>query len=465
LLTTTGNLNKQILKLAWPVLLQNLCRSLAIAVLDSFWIGKISSEHLAALTVGTFLSWGAYALGELVSIGTNSLIAQAVGAKQNESAKHIATLNLFNALFTGIIIAVIMIPLLPLLYHLINLDSAKSGLANDFLMPVLFLLPCTILFETGNAVFRGHGNTKTPFRLLLLVFGLKAILSPLLIFWVGLGISGASLATMLSYGSVFVIELFLLIKYGFINSLKNKAQSLFKDIKFNWKITKETIRIGMPLSLEGLAFSFIYVLVSRFVADFGTVGLAALGIGHRSEAIPYQVGEAFAITASIIVGQNIGARLTDRAEKGAWRVLYLSWIPMAFYGMILFIFPSEIAGIFTSDPAVIEVAKVYNMIAAFSILFAMSEQIFSGAFAGAGNSVPPLAISLPVTALRIPLAALLAPIYEMNGIWIAIFSTSIAKGVLIAFWFKLGRWKKREFKLGKQIEEPLESPVEKFDIH
>lgn len=138
---------------------------------------------------------------------------------------------------------------------------------------------------------------------------------------------------------------------------------------------------------------------------------------------------------------------------------------MAFYGMILFIFPSEIAGIFTSDPAVIEVAKVYNMIAAFSILFAMSEQIFSGAFAGAGNSVPPLAISLPVTALRIPLAALLAPIYEMNGIWIAIFSTSIAKGVLIAFWFKLGRWKKREFKLGKQIEEPLESPVEKFDIH
>ena len=89
MLTTTGNLNKQILKLAWPVLLQNLCRSLAIAVLDSFWIGKISSEHLAALTVGTFLSWGAYALGELVSIGTNSLIAQAVGAKQNESDQQI----------------------------------------------------------------------------------------------------------------------------------------------------------------------------------------------------------------------------------------------------------------------------------------------------------------------------------------------------------------------------------------
>lgn len=465
LLTTSGNLNKQIIKLAWPVFFQNLARSLAIAILDSYWIGKISSEHLAAITVGTFLSWGAYALGELVSIGTNSLTAQAVGAKQSDSARHIGTLNLFNAIFVGIIIAVVMIPLLPFLYQLTNLDASKAGLANEFLFPILILMPCVILFETGSAIFRGHGNTQTPFRLLLLVFGIKAVLSPLLIFPAGFGIAGASFATMISYGSVFLIELYLLKKHKHISSLRNKANSLFKEMTYNWKVTKETIRIGMPLSLEGLAFSFIYIFVSRYVADFGTVGLAALGIGHRSEAIPYQVGEAFAMTASIIVGQNIGAQQTARAESGAWRVLFLSWIPMAIYGLALFIFPKEIAGIFTTDQGVIETAKVYNMIAAFSIFFAMAEQIFSGAFAGAGNSLPPLAISLPVTALRIPLAALLAPIYGMNGIWIAIFSTSIAKGILIAFWFKLGRWKKRKFELGKQEEINIESPVEKFDIH
>jgi Na+-driven multidrug efflux pump len=138
---------------------------------------------------------------------------------------------------------------------------------------------------------------------------------------------------------------------------------------------------------------------------------------------------------------------------------------MLFYGLLLFFFPAEIAGIFTTDQAVIETAKVYNMIAAFSIFFAMCEQIFSGAFAGAGNSLPPLAISLPITALRIPLAAILAPIYGMNGIWIAIFSTSISKGILLAVWWKLGRWKKRKFALGNQPKEPVESPIEKFDIH
>ena len=465
MLTTSGNLNKQIIRLAWPVFFQNLARSLAIAILDSYWIGKISSEHLAAIAVGTFLSWGAYALGELVPIGTNALVSQAVGARESDSAKHIGTLNLFNSVILGIIIAIILIPLLPVLYSFTNLDAAKSALANDYIFPILILLPCTILFETGSAIFRGHGNTQTPFRLLLLVFSLKAILSPLLIFTFNLGMSGASIATMVSYGSVFIIELALLTKAGHITSLKKKLSSIIKETKYNFKVTKETFKIGLPLSLEGLAFSFIYVFVSRFVADFGTTGLAALGIGHRSEAIPYQVGEAFAVTASIVVGQNIGAGNTARAEKGAWRVLFLSWIPMAVYGIFLFLFPAEIAGIFTTDKAVIETAKVYNLIAAFSIFFAMSEQIFTGAFAGAGNSLPPLVIYLPLTALRIPLCALLAPVYGMNGIWIAIFSTSIAKGVLIAFWFKLGRWKKREFKLGKQIEEPLESPVEKFDIH
>ncbi|MCI0449654.1 MAG: MATE family efflux transporter [Chlorobi bacterium] len=464
MLTTSGNLNKQIIRLAWPVFLQNLARSLAIAILDSYWIGKISSEHLAAIAVGTFLSWGAYALGELVPIGTNALVSQAVGAKESDSARHIGTLNLFNSVILGIIIAIILIPLLPVLYSFTNLDMAKSALANDYLYPILFLLPCTILFETGSAVFRGHGNTQTPFRLLLLVFSLKALLSPLLIFTFNLGMSGASISTMVSYGSVFIIELILLKKAGHITSLKKKLSSIIKDTKYNLKVTRETFKIGLPLSLEGLAFSFIYVFVSRFVADFGTTGLAALGIGHRSEAIPYQVGEAFAMTASIIVGQNIGARNVERAEKGAWRVLFLSWIPMAVYGFFLFLFPAEIAGIFTTDRAVIETAKVYNLIAAFSIFFAMSEQIFTGAFAGAGNSLPPLVIYLPLTAIRIPLCALLAPIYGMNGVWIAIFSTSIAKGILIAVWFKIGRWKKRTFKLAKQTEAYIESPVEKFDI-
>ncbi len=465
MLTTTGNLNNQIIKLAWPVVLQNLGRSLAIAVLDSFWIGKLGAEFLAAVTVGSFLSWGVFALSEMVPIGTNSLVAQAIGAKDKNSAKYIGTLNLFNAVFLGIIISSIVYPILPVLYHFTNIDAVKASLANQYLLPILIFLPLLILFETGNAVFRGNGNTKTPFILLVIVYAIKVVLTPLLIFTADLQIAGASLATMVSYGFTFLIELYLLKKNNLITSIKKKSAEIINNTRYNLKVTLESLKIGMPLSMEGLAFSFIYIFVTRYVADFGTAGLAALGIGHRSEAIPYQVGEAFAITASIIVGQNIGARNLERAEKGAWRVLFISWIPMFFYSLVLFFFPRQVAGIFTTDINVIEAAKIYNMLAAFSIFFAMCESIFAGAFAGAGNSLPPLAIYLPVTAFRIPLCALLAPVYGITGIWIAIFSTSIFKGILIAVWFKLGRWKKRKFELGKEPKLQIETPVEKYDIY
>lgn len=450
MLTTSGNLNTQIIKLAWPVVLQNLGRSLAIAILDSFWIGKLGPEFLAAVTVGSFLSWGVFALAEMMPIGTNALVSQAVGAKETDSAKYIATLNLFNAVLSGILIAAIVYPILPLLYHFTNIDANKSALANSYVLPILFLLPFTILFETGSAIFRGNGNTRTPLVLLIIVYGIKVILTPLFIFSLDLGLTGASLATMMAYGGTFLMELYLLKKNKLITSLKKKSVDIVNDLMYNLKVTLKSIKIGLPLSMEGLAFSFIYIFVTRYVADFGTTGLAALGIGHRSEAIPYQVGEAFAITASIIVGQNIGAQNIKRAETGAWRVLFISWIPMTFYSLVLFFFPEQVAGIFTTDPSVIATAKIYNMIAAFSIFFAMSESIFAGAFAGAGNSLPPLAIYLPITALRIPLCALFAPIYGINGVWIAIFSTSITKGILIAIWFKLGRWKKRKFELAKE---------------
>jgi putative MATE family efflux protein len=458
----TKSLNKEIITLAWPAVLQTLVRS-SVPIIDSYWIGKLGPEFLASITVGSFLSWGVFALGELLSIGTNSLVAQSVGAKQEDTTKYIATNNLITSLFYGLLIAVVIIPLLPLLYNFTNLDAEKSILANMYLFPLLIGFPALLLFETSNAIFRGNGDTQTPFRLLVVAVILKMTLCPILIFGLHdrfqLGMSGASISTVLSYGIAFIIGFYLLKKRTLILKIRNKFLRFIRDIKYNWNIIKETIKIGIPISAEGLYFVMIYVIISRFVSDFGTVGLAALGIGHRSEAIPYQMSEGFSITATIIVGQCIGAANPERAEKAAWRVLTFSWLPLILYGALLFFGASWVAGIFTDDIAVIETAKVYNMIAAFSIFFASSEAVFTGAFAGAGNSVPPLMISLPITALRIPLCVIFAPIYGMNGIWIAIFTTTIIKGVIIAIWFKRGKWKERKFALAKQ------NPMEFVDIH
>ena len=189
--------SKIILALAIPAVLQTLVRS-SFIIIDAYWVGKLGSIQLAALTVATFLVWGAMALGEMVSTGANSLIAQSTGAQNKELSKEIATVNIVNTFFHSLILGLLMIPLLPLLYHIINLNPEQSHLANSYLVPFLSGLPFVTLLATVTAIFRGYGDTRTPFYLLLFALGVNLVITPLLIFGItgipGLGLQGAAYA-------------------------------------------------------------------------------------------------------------------------------------------------------------------------------------------------------------------------------------------------------------------------------
>ncbi len=436
--------SKIILALAIPAVLQTLVRS-SFIIIDAYWVGKLGSIQLAALTVATFLVWGAMALGEMVSTGANSLIAQSTGAQNKELSKEIATVNIVNTFFHSLILGLLMIPLLPLLYHIINLNPEQSQLANSYLVPFLSGLPCVTLLATVTAIFRGYGDTKTPFYLLLFALGVNLIITPLLIFGVngipGLGIQGAAFAALISYLIAAIAGYVILKKRDLTNSI-------FK-YKFKKDISFETLKIGLPISLNGVAFSMIYVFVSRFIADYGTTGLAAVGISHRSESIAYQITMGFSLAATILVGQNIGAGKADRAEKLAWKTFGITSIVILIYTVLLFSFSSLIASFFTDDVNVISAASDFNKITAVILIFSAAEVVFSGAFSGAGDTLPPALVGLPVNLLRIPLAALLSPMLGLNGIWIAICSTVFLKGIILTIWFRKGKWKQKKSKIIK----------------
>jgi putative MATE family efflux protein len=251
--------------------------------------------------------------------------------------------------------------------------------------------------------------------------------------------TGAALSTLSAYSIAFIVAYIILKKRSLICKLSK--------YKIDKPVIMETYRIGFPIALNGIGFSLIYVFVSRFVADYGTVAFAALGIGHRSESLAYQITVGFSLASSILVGQNIGAGNPERAEKLAWKILGYASVVMFVYGFLLFIFSAEVARFFINDSEVINVASIYNKIAAAVLIFSAAEVILSGAFSGAGDSLPPAVVGLPMNALRIPLTALFSMLWGLNGIWIAICSTVILKGVIITIWFKMGRWKTRKLAL------------------
>ncbi|KAA0208040.1 MAG: MATE family efflux transporter [Ignavibacteriaceae bacterium] len=434
--------NKLILSIAVPAVLQTVIRS-SFSFVDAFFVGQLGSVQLAGLSVATFLVWGLLSLAEIIPVGTNSLIAQSVGAKNLTLSKKLATSNLVNAFFNAAILGFILLPVLPYLYDLIALDSRQRIFASEYLVTIMIGLPCLILQTTVSAIFRGYGDTKTPFYLLLLSVLLNLILTPALTFGVDgffrYEMRGAAIATLISYFISFVV--------GFVLLIHRNLRSKLKTYKFEGEILKETFRIGLPLALNGLAFSMIYVFVSRFVSDYGTTGLAALGIGHRSESIAYQICVGFSLAATILVGQKVGAGKTDDAERIAWKILWLSLVIVFIYSVPLFIFSAEIASIFSDDHSVINAASTYNKVAAAVLIFSAAEVILSGAFSGAGDTVPPAVVGLPFNILRIPFSAIFTPIFGLEGVWIAISLTVFLKGVIMVVWFKRGKWKNKRSKL------------------
>lgn len=430
---------KLILSLAIPAVLQTVVKSL-FAIVDAFWVGRMGSLELASITVATFMVWGILALGEIIATGTNSLIAHSTGAKKHELSKEIASLNMVNTFFHTIILAFVLIPLLPVFYYIMNLSAEQSNLADEYLITLIIGFPCITLLSTVTAIFRGYGDTKTPFYLLILAIVLNIFLAPLFIFGISgyfaFGMKGAAASSLVSYFISFVIGYRLLRKRDLISKIMH--------YKFDFNILKETLRIGMPVALNGIAFSLIYIFVSRFVADYGTVGFASLGIGHRSESLAYQITVGFGLASTILVGQSMGAKNIPKAERLAWKIFGVAAGAIIVYSAGLFIFSTEIAMIFSSDAEVIKTAAIYNKIAATVQIFSAAEVIFGGAFAGAGDTLPTAVIGFPLNFLRIPLAAYFSFLWGLNGIWIAICLSVVLKGIITVIWFNTGRWKKRK---------------------
>ncbi|RPI00025.1 MAG: MATE family efflux transporter, partial [Calditrichaeota bacterium] len=271
---------------------------------------------------------------------------------------------------------------------------------------------------------------------------LNMILDPLFIFGIGpfprMEAAGAALATVIAH--VFVLVAAIIAIQGRAVHIRFRRQDgRIVDFPMMWRIFK----IGAPLAISGLLFSLSYMMLTKIISTFGTGAIAALGLGHRIEGISYNVAVGFSLAAATLVGQNLGAGKPERAEKAVWStILYVS-IFLFVVSLFFYFCGGLVIGFFIKDPQVIQEGVHYLKIIAVFEIFLGFEIVFEGAFSGAGNTIPPMLISVPLTWARIPLALLLAGRWGWgsSGIWWAISLTTGLKGIAMALWFRRGRWK------------------------
>jgi putative MATE family efflux protein len=431
----SGSLTSTVAAVALPAVASTLLMTL-FATVDAFWVGtRIGPQGLAAVSTSIFWVWMLISCAEMVSVGLTAVAARRHGERLHQAAARAVSDALFLSVALAVALAAIGLTHLDALFGVMHTPPEVTALGKSYLGTYLIGAPLIFGFFAIDAAFRAAGDTRTPFLLLLGCVIAALALDPVLILGLGpaprLGIAGAAVATIFTRSVAFLIGIVILVRRRMV-TFGPPAMDTLRSI----------VRVGLPTAVTGVVFSNIYVFLTRTTTKFGTPALAALGVGHRVESWSYMVGVGFGVAAAAIVGQNLGARQVDRAERAAWIATGFAMALGLVAAIAEYTLATSFASLFTNDPLVIAESALYLRIGAISTLFAGAELVLEGALGGAGDTLPPMITSTALTALRIPLAAWAATRWGTTGIWWTISLTALGRGVAMMALWKWGRWKR-----------------------
>ncbi|MEG0367476.1 MAG: MATE family efflux transporter, partial [Coprobacillus sp.] len=292
------------------------------------------------------------------------------------------------------------------------------------------LVVINFLNQIFTSLMTAIGNSHHPFVATAVGLILNVVLDPLLIFGLNMGVAGAAIATVIAQ----VIVLMMMIYYA------KKDKILFNEVKIKQRISayiyKKIIKIGLPTGIQSMTFTFISMIIARFIAGYGDVAIAVQKVGSQIESISWMSAEGFGNALNAFVAQNYGADNVKRVKQGTFSATKVCVLWGIFTTGVLFLFPEFIFQIFITEKDVIPLGVDYLQILALSQLFMCIESTLAGTLNGLGKTFIPSFISIVLTALRIPLVMVLSTTFlKLNGIWWAISITSIAKGIVIALCF------------------------------
>jgi len=438
---TKISMNRAILMMAIPATGSMLIESL-YQVVDIFWIGKLGTVPVASSTAASFFLWFLFSLANIPAIAANTLVSQAVGSNAlSRTALHVRNCVKISLIISFVLMSVCFVSY-RIVAELLGLEPVVIDGIEDYITPWLLFLPVVMLMMPLISAIRGSGDAKTPLLISIGCVCLNLVLDPLLIFGFGffpkLGLAGAAWASVICH-LVGVVLAIMVLKKKTMWLIRPGSQSQFLE----WRSVKRIFAIGLPISVNGIVFSGTYAGLTAIIAGFGTVSVAAIGIGTRIEFVPWYINYGFAIAAATLMGQYLGADQVDKAEQISWRSCQLALIANILFFVVIWTGSDFIIGFFTTDILVIRETSVYLKIISVCWLIGVFEVVLEGAYSGAGYTIPAMVVGVTLTLLRIPIAYFLAvkTEFEVISVWLAIGSTMVLKGAILGIWFKTGRWK------------------------
>lgn len=438
---TQGNVPKVLLRFAMPFLIANVLQALYGGA-DLFVVGQYDdAASVAGVAIGSQVMQTITGIILGLTTGTTILIAMGTGAKDDRKVAATIGTSVYFFTVTGIILTLVMV-----LFHrpIAALMHTPEEAMADTLHYILICsagIPFIMGYNVVCGILRGLGDSKSP----LYFVGLACIINIgadfLLVGGFGMRAAGAAIATVLSQGISFLTALWFLHRRGF------HFEFTRRDIRFHKDLSRRIVTLGAPIALQDALINVSFLIITVIVNQMGVIASASLGVVEKIIIFAMLPPTAMAAAVATMTAQNYGAGLIQRMSRCLYSGIGISLVfgvSVCVYSQFL---PETLTGIFTNDPAVIEMAAGY--LRGYSIDCVMVSFVFciNSYFSGQGNSWFPMIHSMIATFLfRIPLSYLCGQLDPTDLVLMGYappLSTLVS--LLICFWYlKRNKRKLRE---------------------
>ena len=441
---TSVSIHRAIWYLAPPMILESGVQNLA-QILDTYWVGQLGSAALAAVTISITIRWVLNSLANGLGIGGMAVVARRIGAKEPAAAEHAVWQTILLGTIMSLVLSVTGIVLARPLLILLGADAEVLPLGLAYLRISFARIFTLILVFAINSMLRGAGEAGVAMRVLFLATAVTIVLEPILIRGWGpfpvLGVAGSALAFVLGFGAGLLLQLAVLLRG------RARIRINLRDLKPDFPLMGRIIRISLPSTVQMTLRSSSRLIIVALVGVYGTFATAGYGVANRLLLITLIPCFGLGNVASTLVGQNLGARQSDRAERSAWWVSAYAAGYMAVAAILLSIFAPTLIAIFDSTPEVVAIGTECVRVVAWSMIASAGGVVLARGFDGAGNTVPAMSINLlTLWGMELPLALGLSRWLGLGvtGVWWGRAIANLANGLLFAVWFRRGKWKERE---------------------
>jgi len=413
---TTGSVSRHLLKTASFMLVTMVFQTLYFLI-DLYWVGRLGTQSVAAVGIAGNLSFIVLALTQMLGVGTTTVVSHAVGRKDHAEALLLFNQSQVLAMVTGVAFLIVGLLVMAPYANAMSADAETAALAAQYLKWFIPAMALQFALVAMGSALRAVGNFKPGMIVSTATVLLNMVLAPILIFGWGtghaFGVAGAAMSSLIAI----LVGLVWFATY-FIS--KDKYLHLtVADWRPRIDVWKRMLAVGLPAGFE-FAMTAVYLLVVyAIMRPFGAAAQAGFGIGQRVVQAGFMPVVALGFSVAPVAGQNFGARHAQRVKDTFKDAAWMAVAMMVLFAIVSHIAPAAMIGVFSKDPAVIDVGTEYLKIVSFAFIASGLIFVNSSMFQAMGNTIPSLLTSgVRVALVLIPAIALSkAPGFQLRWIW------------------------------------------------